>query len=301
MGVEIPTLLTVGGGRLWQDAVSTLNLDTKGQNCAVTMRWRSRFSTVWPLNPLGVLSIRSIGFNPLARIDPRSSRLTDRAQLIADALIEVGPNETQPHFGHSARSLLTFLICWEIIDAARHHRVPSLPHVRDWLTEPVETATAPNGDSIPIRGLPATAGRAVASGDARVLGLAARFTRSSREIDSIISTADTATRWLMSMPVRDDLVKDGADFRRLRKEPISCYVILPAHELEAFKPWLRLVVSTALSDIYEQGGTPGLRVIMLLSEFAALGRLDTVTSALAQGAGYGVQLVPVLQDINQLR
>src|SRR6201999_1423201 len=127
------------GGRFRCDSV--LSVDTKLQNCAVTMRWRSRFSTVWVLNPLGVLGIRSIGFHPLLRLDPRSPRLFDQAQGIADALITVGKNESQPFFAESARALLIWLIMWEVIDAARRGRVPSLAHVRDLLTEPVETAT----------------------------------------------------------------------------------------------------------------------------------------------------------------
>jgi type IV secretion system protein VirD4 len=41
--------------------------------------------------------------------------------------------------------------------------------------------------------------------------------------------------------------------------------------------------------------------LFMLSEFAQIGKMDSVASALAQGAGYGIQLCPVLQDINQLR
>jgi type IV secretion system protein VirD4 len=96
-------------------------------------------------------------------------------------------------------------------------------------------------------------------------------------------------------------VKGGADFSRLRREPITCYVVLPAHELETFSPWLKLVVQTALNTIYEQGGTSGHRVLLMLSEFAQLGELKAISAALAQGRGYGIQLFPVLQDINQLR
>ena len=48
-------------------------------------------------------------------------------------------------------------------------------------------------------------------------------------------------------------------------------------------------------------GGGGLRTLFLLVEFAQLGKLSMVSAALAQGAGYGIQLFPVLQDINQLR
>ena len=38
-----------------------------------------------------------------------------------------------------------------------------------------------------------------------------------------------------------------------------------------------------------------------MDEFAQLGRLGPIEDALGQGRGYGIALLPVLQDINQLR
>jgi hypothetical protein len=99
----------------------------------------------------------------------------------------------------------------------------------------------------------------------------------------------------------DDLEKDGIDFARLKQQPVTVYVILPAHALETFSAWLRLVVACAFNALYRQEGGGGLRTLFLLSEFAQLGKLSMVSAALAQGAGYGIQLCPVLQDINQLR
>jgi type IV secretion system protein VirD4 len=308
VSIEIPNLLRLGPGRGWNARnyryESIVSIDPKLENCAVTMKWRARFSKVWVLNPLRMLGgIPSTGFNPLLRINPNSPYLYDQAQSIADVLIATGKNESQPHFADSARSLLTWLIMWEVIDAARHGRVPSLAHVRDMLTEPVQTATDAGGKEYEVVGLRATAARAVASNDPRLAGLAGRFVGKSKELDGIISTADTQTRWLMSTSMREDIsVADGVDFSRLRHEPITCYVGLPAHALEAFAPWLKLVVTSALNAIYEQGGSGGHRVMFMLSEYAQIGELKPITAALGQGAGYGIQLAPiVLQDINQLR
>jgi type IV secretion system protein VirD4 len=312
VSIEIPTLLMHGGGRNWwhrpkRQCDSVLSLDPKLQNCAVTMKCRARLGPVWVLNPMGLLGIPSIGFNPLLRINANSPRLFDQAQGVADILV---PNAkaSDPFWPDSARGLGTFLTEWEIIRAAKENRVPSLANVRDMATEPVETETDAAGKEYAVKGLPATAGRAVASGDNRVAGLAERFTRTNRTIEGIITTFDTATRWLMSDPIRRDIsVKEGADFSQLRygADPITCFVGLPAHELEAFNAWLRLVVVTALNTIYEQGGTPGRGVQFMLSEYAQIasgGELKAVSAALGQGAGYGVQLAPiVLQDINQLR
>src|SRR5271155_466574 len=66
--LEIPNLLRLTG-------LSIVSIDPKGQNAAVTMKWRSKVSRVLVLNPFGVLGIPSTGFNPLARVDWRSPRL----------------------------------------------------------------------------------------------------------------------------------------------------------------------------------------------------------------------------------
>lgn len=92
------------------------------------------------------------------------------------------------------------------------------------------------------------------------------------------------------------------DFARLKgPRPVTIYVMLAAHALETFSPWLRLVVACAFNALYRHEGGGGLRTLFLLSEFAQLSKLSMVSAALAQGAGYGIQLFPVLQDINQLR
>jgi type IV secretion system protein VirD4 len=298
VSIEIPNLLGAGSG--WGQRggnLSVLSIDPKAQNCAVTMNKRARFSTVWVLKPLGVFGILSVGLNPLLWLNPNSPRLFDQVQGIADALIVTSKNESQPHFAESTRALLIWLIMWAVIGCARRGRIPSLALVRDLLTEPVETATDANGNEYEIKGLRATpAGRAVATNDPRLVGLAGRFVGKSKELEGIISTADTQTRWLLSQPMREDIsVRGGADFSRLTREPITCYVCLPAHELEAFNSRLKLVVTAALNTIYEQGSTGGHGVRMMLSEYAALARgseLKPITAPLAQGAG--VQLASIV-------
>jgi type IV secretion system protein VirD4 len=62
--------------------------------------------------------------------------------------------------------------------------------------------------------------------------------------------------------------------------------------------WLRLVIVSALRSLYKPGG---LRTLFMLDEFAQLGHLGPVEDAFGLVRGYGVQLWPVLQDLNQLK
>ena len=75
-------------------------------------------------------------------------------------------------------------------------------------------------------------------------------------------------------------------------------MILPGERLREHSIWLRLVIAWALRGLYSPGGVP---VLFIMDEFAQLGRLGPIEDALGQGRGYGIALLPVLQDINQLR
>lgn len=297
--IEIPNLLRLGGD------VSILSIDPKGQNAAVTAAYRRKVSDVLVVNPFGLHrgmypDLESVGFNPLASLDPDSDRFYEKAKAIADALIRV-EGDSQPYFPQSAQGLMAGLVMWEVKLAAMEGRQPWLANARDMLTgirigAPANAAAPPAG----VGGLQATAAAMVAFGGSKIAGLGAMYTRDGKEIDSIVSTAKSQTDWLESDPLRRDLARDGIDFARLKAKPTTVYVILPADELETFSVWLRLVVITALGELYRHSGA-GLRTLFMLSEFAALGKLQPITTALGQARGYGIQLFPVLQDINQLR
>jgi type IV secretion system protein VirD4 len=277
--LEIPNLLRLKG-------LSIISIDPKGQNAAVTGRWRRKVGKVVLLNPLNLLGLGSAGFNPLAALlvalRNKSPRYFEDASAIAEALIKIQGKD--PFFDLMARGLMLALILWEVKSALDQDRVPLLENVRGMLT----------GD------LPATAKAIFNSGDFQMASLAGRYRETSKTNDSIIASAEAQTQWMLSRPVLDDLAKDGIDFATLKTEATTVFVIPPADALETFSVWLRLVINSALNALYRQGGG-GLRTLFMLSEFAALGKLDMVATALGQGAGFGIQLFPVLQDINQLR
>jgi type IV secretion system protein VirD4 len=275
--LEIPWLLRF-------QKLSIISIDPKGQNAAVTARWRKKVSDVVFLNPLDVESLGSTGFNPLARLDPASPHFFQHASAIAEALVRLAESG-DPFWNISARNLVLALVMWEVKLARSERRAPLLKNVRGMLT----------GD------LPTTAKQIFNSGNFQMASLAGQFMDKNRTNDGIVATAAAQTQWLLSQPMLDDLEKDGIDFARLKQKATTVYVILPAYALETFSAWLRLVVACAFNALYRLEGGGGLRTVFLLSEFAQLGKLSMVSAALAQGRGYGIQLCPVLQDLNQLR
>lgn len=281
--LEIPNLLRLGGKG--DEPLSIISIDPKGQNAAVTARWRRTVSDVLFLNPLDLLGLGSTGFNALAALDPASPHFFLHASAIAEALVRLSESG-DPFWSISARNLVLALVMWEVTKARAEGRLPLLRNVRGMLT----------GD------LPATAKKIFDSGNFQMASLAGQFMEKNKTNDGIVATAASGTQWLLSQPMLDDEAKNGIDFARLKGPvPVTVYVMLPAHALETFSAWLRLVVACAFNALYRHEGGGGLRTLFLLSEFAQLGKLSMVSAALAQGAGYGIQLFPVLQDINQLR
>lgn len=277
---------------------SVIVIDPKGEAAAITAEQRARMGhEVLILNPFNVLGLGSVGFNPLSTLDRRATTFYDDASAIGEALIKIEGKD--PHWSESAQGLVMALLMWEKI---RHGTKASLESVREMLTEADKWEEAIGADKKPymkqIAGLQVTARHMVKHGGYEIESLAGRFTGSSDELASIRSTADTQTRWLLSEPVRNDLNKDGIDFRKLKEKPTTVYVILPAERLRTHSVWLRLVIVSALRGLYRPGG---LRTVMLIDEMAALGHLGPLEDAFGLVRGYGVQIAAIFQDLAQLK
>ena len=281
--------------RLWGRSIVVV--DPKGELTAITADYRRRFERVVVLNPFNVLGLGSGGFNPLAALDPDSKTFVDDATGIGEALIKI--EEKDPHWSESAQGLLVALIMWEVKVARHNKREPTLENVRYLLTQPPEYETDADGkQGKQIAGLKATAERMCAGGGFEIESLAGRFLRDNRETSSIQSTADRQTSWMLSPLMRENMACNDIDFRSLKERPTTVYLILPAERMRTHSVWLRLVIVSALRSLYRQGG---IRTLFMLDEFAQLGHLAPIEDAFGLVRGYGVQLWPVLQDLNQLK
>jgi type IV secretion system protein VirD4 len=277
---------------------SIVVIDPKGELAAVTAAYRRTVGDVVMLNPFNVLGLGSAGFNPLALLDPeKPETFYDDAAALGEALIKVGDKD--PHWGESAQGLLVALIMWEKL---QKRAAANLENVRAMLTEADERERVFDElgkahDEL-VRGLRVTAADMVAEGVYEIASLAARFTEASNELASVRSTADTQTRWLLSPPMRDDLKKNGVNFRKLKERPTTVYVILPAERMRTHSIWLRLVIVAALRALYRPGG---LRTLLLIDEMPALGHLAPLEDAFGLVRGYRVQIAGICQDLTQLK
>jgi type IV secretory pathway TraG/TraD family ATPase VirD4 len=137
-----------------------------------------------------------------------------------------------------------------------------------------------------------------------------RFTQlkpEDKEGLSILSTALTETEWLDSSAIMSDLqggmdVKGNQfDFARLKVEPTTVYLVLPPEYLETHSTWLRVLINAIMLPLLRSTEDAPVPVLFMLDEYAALGRMEIIESNLALMRGYGVKLLPVLQDLSQLK
>lgn len=277
---------------------SIIVVDPKGELAAVTADYRRSVGDVVMLNPFDVLGLGSVGFNPLATLDPTSSNFYDDAAALGEALIRIEGKD--PHWSESAQGLLVALIMWEKLQRGDD---ANLENVREMLTDPERFESYVGEDGKPLEritgGLRYTAVQMAIDGGYEIASLASRFAgQQTNELASIRSTADTQTRWLLSKPMRDDLKKPGVEFGKLKDKSTTVYVILPAERMRTHSTWLRLVIVSALRALYRPGG---FRTLLLIDEMPALGHLGPLEDAFGLVRGYKVQIAGICQDLAQLK
>lgn len=93
------------------------------------------------------------------------------------------------------------------------------------------------------------------------------------------------------------------DLRDLRKRHISIYLGVSPDELDRIAPLYNLLFQQLIDlNVRElpSEATP-VPVLVILDEFARLGRASMLASAFSYVAGYGIRLLPVIQSRSQLR
>ena len=292
----MPNLLQMSGS-------SIVVVDPKGELAAVTAPYRRTLGRVVILNPFGLMTnipgyadLKSEGFNPLAALDPEADNFNSNASLMADALVNVSGGK-DPHFDESARALIAALIMHVTVEARKKGVPPTIARVRELLCQPSRA----EGVAGPALGLPALAEKMALSKHIGLRNKAAQFVDWNREIQSIASTAKRQTESFDDPEIAADLAKGTFDFRELKREPTTVYLILPPEMMGRHSKWLRLVLTAAIQGVLRVRNPGEPKTLFMIDEFFALGHLEIISTVWALVRGYGVQFMPILQDLNQLK
>lgn len=137
----------------------------------------------------------------------------------------------------------------------------------------------------------------------------AMIDKPDKEFGSILSTLDTALI-IYRNPVlvantseSDFVMKDLMDC----KKPISLYLVFGPGEIDVVRPLCRVIVEMMwrlnVEEMKFSGGKMlehKHRLLMLLDEFPALGKMGGIEQSEGFLAGYGIKLMIIAQDINQI-
>jgi type IV secretion system protein VirD4 len=294
VGLVVPTLLGWTG--------STVIHDIKGENWQLTAGWRSRFSHCLLFNPTDVRSAR---YNPLLEVRRGAHEVRD-VQNIADILVDPeGALERRSHWEKTSHSLLVGAIL-HILYAEEEK---TLARVATFLSDPQRAFTAT------LRRMMTTnhIGTADAPMVHPVVASAARevLNKSENERSGVLSTAMSFLGLYRDPTVAE--VTSRCDWRIADlvegKQPVSLYLVVPPSDISRTKPLIRLVLNQIGRRLTEQlhaehgsqaVGASRHRLLMMLDEFPALGRLDFFETSLAFMAGYDVRAFLIAQSLNQI-
>ena len=284
VGLVIPSLLTWPG--------SAIVHDIKGENWQLTAGFRARHGRVLLFDPTNA---KSSAYNPLLEVRRGEWEVRD-VQNIADILVDPeGSLEKRSHWEKTSHALLVGAIL-HILYAEEDK---TLAGVAAFLSDPKR----------PIESTLAAMMKTAHLGDVGphpVIASAARelLNKSENERSGVLSTA-MSFLGLYRDPVVAEVTR-RCDWRITDivegKQPTTLYLVVPPSDINRTKPLIRLILNQVgrrlTEDLQAKAGRH--RLLLMLDEFPALGRLDFFESALAFMAGYGLRSFLIAQSLNQI-
>lgn len=284
VGLVVPTLLTWPG--------SAIVHDIKGENWQLTSGFRARHGRVLLFDPTNP---KSSAYNPLLEVRRGEWEVRD-VQNIADILVDPeGSLDKRNHWEKTSHSLLV----GAILHVLYAEPDKTLAGVARFLSDPKRPV-----DST-LRAMMTTAHLGEA-GPHPVVASAARELRnkSENERSGVLSTA-MSFLGLYRDPVVAEVTR-RSDWRIsdivAGDQPTTLYLVVPPSDINRTKPLMRLLLNQVGRRLTEdlQANAGRHRLLLMLDEFPALGRLDFFETALAFMAGYGLKSFLIAQSLNQI-
>ena len=284
VGLVVPTLLTWPG--------SAIVHDIKGENWGLTAGWRSRFGRVLLFDPTNE---NSCPYNPLLEVRRGAAEVRD-VQNVADILVDPeGALERRNHWEKTSHSLLVGAIL-HVLYAETDKTLAGVVNFLSDPKRPIETTlrammtTTHLGDAGPHPVVASTARELLNKSEnerSGVLSTAMSFLGLYR--DPVVAQVTRRCDWRI-----DDLVSAS--------RPATLYLVVPPSDISRTKPLVRLVLNQIGRRLTEELDAKSRRhrLLLMLDEFPALGRLDFFESALAFMAGYGLKSFLIAQSLNQI-
>ena len=284
VGLVVPTLLTWPG--------SCIVHDIKGENWTLTAGFRAKHGCVLLFDPTNA---RSSAYNPLLEVRQGEWEVRD-VQNIADILVDPeGSLDKRNHWEKTSHSLLV----GAILHVLYAEKDKTLAGVANFLSDPRRPVEATLRAMMDTPHLGQAGVHPVIASSAREL-----LNKSENERSGVLSTA-MSFLGLYRDPVVAR-VTARCDWRIAdlvgSRQPVTLYLVVPPSDINRTKPLIRLILNQIGRRLTEELTTSGKRhrLLLMLDEFPALGRLDFFESALAFMAGYGIKGFLIAQSLNQI-
>ncbi len=311
VGLILPTLLA------WEG--SSLVLDIKGENWALTSGWRQsqghftlRFD---PSDPSGL----SAAFNPLEEIHLDEITAIPDVQNIAAMLIDPQGKGLEDHWAKAGFALLSGALLHCCIMVPHKQKKPATLYdlacmladetrkISELFDEMVSTdhaailkemypnITEDSGKQAHV--FVASAGREM-------------LNKAENEGSGVVSTVLTNLSLYRDPVVCLNTSRSDfhiADLMNL-DNPVDLYLVLSPADIDRIKPLIRLMLDMIIRrvckkmDFADGASKQGFkhRLLFMLDEFTSLGKLPVMEKAIAYIAGYGGKMYIIVQDTVQL-
>ncbi|HYN19427.1 MAG TPA: type IV secretory system conjugative DNA transfer family protein, partial [Thermoanaerobaculia bacterium] len=292
VALVIPNLLMWPGSALVIDVKSEIFQLTSGYRSGELGNHCLRFDPTTP---------GTTRYNPLAEVRLGDNEVRD-AQNVADILVDPNGDRPRDHWDRTAHALLTAVIL-HILYAEQDK---TLRGCATLLSKPGVDVSKTLERMVTCRHTPTGPHPVIAS-----LAQAVRD-KAKEERSSVVSTA------LSFLDLyRDPLIAANtsqSDFRLAdlmnQERPVTLYLTLPPSDLSRTRPLIRLLLNQVCRRLTEHqlefvDGQPRPhyrhKLLLVMDELTALGKLAFFAESLAYLAGYGIRALLVAQDLSQLQ
>jgi type IV secretion system protein VirD4 len=297
VGLVVPTLLSWGA--------SAVVTDLKGELWALTAGWRKTHAgnTVLRFEP--ATATGSVCWNPLDEIRLGTDYAVGDVQNLVTLIVDPNGKGLESHWQKTAFALVVGVILHALYKAQDAGTTATLPAVDAMLADP-------NRDIAELWMEMATTGH-LDGQNHPAIGSAARdmMDRPEEEAGSVLSTAKSYLALYRDPIVARNVSRSEFRIRDLMHadDPVTLYIVTQPNDKDRLRPLVRILVNMVVRGLADrmdfEDGRPVAhykhRLLMMLDEFASLGRLPILQESLGFVAGYGIKCYLICQDLNQLK
>ncbi len=268
--------------------------DIKGENWQITAGWRSCFSHCLLFNPTDA---KSAAYNPLLEVRRGAHEVRD----VQNHRRHSGRSRRRARTSHHWEKTSHALLVGAILHVLYAGEDKTLRGVANFLSDPACPFELTLHRMMTTRHLGDAPHPVVASAARELLN------KSDNERSGVLSTAMSFLGLYRDPTVAE--VTSRCDWRIAdliaSEHPVSLYLVVPPSDISRTKPLVRLILNQIGRRLTESlDGSDGItrrhKLLLMLDEFPALGRLDFFETALAFMAGYGIRSFLIAQSLNQI-